>query len=75
MKNPRWSKLLSLFLVLAMLVQMMPVMSFADDDDLPSFSETAPESAVVTVLGGQLAGHRQYDFPGRRHADLQSGTG
>lgn len=35
MKNPRWSKLLSLFLVLAMLVQMMPVMSFADDDDLP----------------------------------------
>lgn len=51
MKNPRWSKLLSLFLVLAMLVQMMPVMSFADDDDLPSFSETAPESAVVTVLG------------------------
>lgn len=51
MKNPRWSKLLSLFLVLAMLVQMMPVMSFADDDDLPSFSEAAPESAVVTVLG------------------------
>lgn len=51
MKYPKWSKLLSLFLVLAMLVQMMPVMSFADDDDLPSFSETAPESAVVTVLG------------------------
>lgn len=51
MKYPKWSKLLSLFLVLAMLVQMMPVMSFADDDDLPSFSEAAPESAVVTVLG------------------------
>ena len=51
MKYPKWSKLLSLFLVLAMLVQMMPVMSFADDDNLPSFSETAPESAVVTVLG------------------------
>ena len=51
MKYPKWSKLLSLFLVLAMLVQMMPVMSFADDDDLPFFSEAAPESAVVTVLG------------------------
>ena len=51
MKHSQWSKLLSLFLVLAMLVQMMPVMSLADDDDLPSFSETAPESAVVTVMG------------------------
>ena len=51
MKHSQWSKLLSLLLVLAMLVQMMPVMSLADDDDLPSFSETAPESAVVTVMG------------------------
>ena len=51
MKYPQWSKLLSLFLILALLVQMMPVVSYAYNDDLTSASGTAPEGAVVTVLG------------------------
>lgn len=52
MKYPRWSKLLSLFLVLAMLVQMLPVTSFAtENEDDTVFTEATAENTVVTVLG------------------------